>query len=175
MSVTTTSTASAGTSAAGSGAYEKGWGDLFGSLVPSIVGPVAQGLGIDPRVAGQAASQIMSIFGIGGAGKAFTAAVPKEQAVSQLQQIVAPCLGNPAEVKALNAWLKAAIEPVQAYQGGKAFQPDFSKSWLSDAWDTVTETVSDVAGTVSDAASSVDWGKIGQIGLQALPYVIAVL
>jgi hypothetical protein len=168
VSVTTTSQASAGTSAAGPGVNQKGWGDLFGDIIPDIVGPIAQGFGIDPRVAGQAASQVMSIFGIGGAGKAFTAAVPKEQAVSQLQQIVAPCLGNPTEVKALNAWLKAAIEPVQAHQGGKAFQPDFSKSWLSDAWDTVTDTVSDVA-------SSVDWGKVGQIGLQALPYVIAAI
>lgn len=168
MSGTTTSTGGAGASTAGSVSYEKGWGDLFADIVPSIAGPIAQGFGIDPRVAGQAASQIMSIFGIGGSGKAFTAAVPKGQAVSQLQQIVAPVLGNPAETKALNEWLKAALEPVQAYQGGKAFQPDFSKSWLSDAWDSVTDTVGDLA-------SSVDWGKVGQIGLQALPYVIAAL
>jgi hypothetical protein len=167
MSVTSTSTStsaeSAGAGTAGS-AYEKGWGDLFSDIIPDIVGPVARGLGVDPRVAGQAASQVMSIFGIGGAGKAFTASVPKADAVAQLQQIVAPCLANPAETKALNAWLKAAVEPVQAYQGGKAFQPNYSKSWLSDAWDSVADTVSDV-----------DWGKVGQIGLQALPYVIAAL
>lgn len=175
VSAMTTSATSTGASAAGSGVNQKGWGDLFGDIIPDIVGPVAQSFGIDPRVAGQAASQVLSIFGIGGPGKAFTPAVPKEQAVAQLQQIVAPVLGNPTEVKALNAWLKAAIEPVQAHQGGKAFQPDFSKSWLSDAWDTVSGAVSDVADTVSSAASSVDWGKVGQLGLQALPYVIAAL
>jgi hypothetical protein len=124
----------------------------------------AQSFGIDPRVVGQTVSQVLSVFGIGGRGKAFTAALPKEQAVSQLQQVVAPYLSDPTFVKALNAWLKAAIEPVQAHKEGKAFQPDLSKSWLSDAWDTV-----------SDAASSVDWSKVGQIGLQALPYVIAAM
>jgi hypothetical protein len=61
-------------------------------------------------------------------------------------------------VKALNAWLKAAIEPVQAQKEGKAFQPDLSKSWLSDAWDTV-----------SDAASSVDWGQVTKIGCKPCP------
>jgi hypothetical protein len=183
MSMTTTTTNGEATTAppatAPAAGYEKGWTDLFGSLVPSLVRPIAESVGIDPRVAGQAASQVLSIFGIGGVGKDFTPAVPKQQIVTQLQEVVAPCLGNPAEVRALKAWLTTALEPVQAYQGGKAFQPDFEKSWLSDAWDSVTDTVGDavsaVGGAVSSAASSIDWDKVGQIGLRALPLVIAAL
>ena len=86
MTVTTTSPVSTGTSATGSGGDQKGFGEFLSGIIPDLAGTVAPSLGIDPRVAGQTVSQVLSIFGIGGPGKAFTPALPKEQAVSQLQQ-----------------------------------------------------------------------------------------
>jgi hypothetical protein len=153
---------SAGTSATGSGGPQKDWEDFLSGLLPGVAQAAAPILGIDPRVAGQTVSQVMSIFGIGGAGKAFTAAIPKEQALSQLQQVVTPYLSTPGFSTALTAWLQAAIEPVQAQQQGKAFQPDLAKSWFSDAIDSI-----------GSAVSHVPWQQVAQIGMQALPLVLA--
>jgi hypothetical protein len=166
VSLTTTSPVSAGTTAAGYGAGQKGFLDFLGDVLPGVAGPVAQEFGIDPRIAGQTVSQVLSIFGIGGPGKAFTAAVPKEQALSQLQQVVTPHLSDPAFTKALGHWMQAAIEPVQAHKEGKAYQPsvDLSKSWFSDAIDWVGEQ-----------ASNVDWRQVAQVGMEALPYVLAAI
>ncbi|RMB60235.1 hypothetical protein [Tessaracoccus antarcticus] len=142
-------------------AEDKGWMDFFSSIIPSVASTVASTVGIDPRVAGQTVSQVMSIFGI---GKAFTTQVAKDQAVAQLKEIVTPHLDDPAFTKALGMWLQAAIQPIQAHKEGKEYSPDLSKSWLSDAWDTVTDTVADV-----------DWGQVAQIGMRTLPLVLAVL
>lgn len=142
-------------------AADKGWMDFLGDILPGAASAGASFLGIDPRVAGQTVSQVMSIFGI---GKAFTTQVAKDQAGAQLREIVAPHLEDEAFKKALGLWLQTAIQPIQAHKEGKDYTPDLSKSWFSDAWDTVTDTVSDV-----------DWGKVTQVGMQALPFVLAVL
>jgi hypothetical protein len=166
VSVTTTNPVSAGTSATGYGGGPKGWGDFLGDFLPDLAGTAATTLGIDPRVAGQTVSQVMSIFGIGGPGKAFTPTIPKDMAISQLQQGVAPYLSDPAFAKALGKWMQAAIEPVQAHKEGKAYQPsvDLSKSWISDAVDWV-----------GDQASKVDWQQVGKIGMELLPYAVALV
>ncbi|WP_369138155.1 hypothetical protein [Modestobacter versicolor] len=143
---------------------DKDFFDFLGGILPDVARHAAPTLGIDPRIAGQTVSQVMSIFGIGGPGKAFAPAVPKEQAVAQLKEVVGPHLADPAFAKALGLWMQAAVQPVQAQQQGKAYQPDLSKSWLSDAWDTV-----------SDAVSGVDWGEVAQVGMRALPLVLAAL
>ena len=168
MTMTTTSPVSAGTSATGSGGDQKDWEDFLGGLAPGLAQTVAPSLGIDPRVAGQTVSQVLSIFGIGGPGKAFTPALPKDQALSQLQQVVTPYLSDPGFSTALTRWLQAAMEPVQAQKEGKAFQPsvDLSKNWFTDA-------VSSVGDAVSDAVSSVNWGQVTQVGMQVLPRVMA--
>lgn len=162
MTQTTTSSVSAGTSATGSSGSQKDWEDFLSGLLPGVAQAAAPSLGIDPRVAGQTVSQVMSIFGIGGPGKAFTPALPKEQAVSQLQQVVTPFLSTPGFSTALTAWLQAAIEPVQAQQQGKAFQPDLTKSWFSDA-----------ISSIGDVVSHVPWTQVAQVGMQALPLVLA--
>jgi len=165
VTVTTTSPASAGTSATGSGGSQKDWTDWLAQLGSSLAGTAATELGIDPRIAGQTVSQVLSIFGIGGPGKAFTPALPKDQAVSQLQQVVAPHLSDPGFSPALLAWLQAALEPVQAHKQGKAFQPsvDMSKDWFSDA-----------INSIGHAVSSVNWGQVAQVGMQALPFVLSL-
>jgi hypothetical protein len=167
VSITTTSTpASAATGTTGSYAGQKGWDDFLAGVLPGIAGTVAQGFGLDPRVAGQTVSQVLSIFGIGGQGKAFTAALPKDQAVSQLQQVVTPHLSDPAFGTALAAWLQAAIEPVQAHKEGKAYQPsvDLDKDWFGDA-----------INSIGHAVSSVNWGQVAQVGMQALPFVLSLI
>jgi hypothetical protein len=165
VSVTTTSPASAGTSTTGSAVDPKDWGDFFSQLGSSLAQTVAPDLGIDPRIAGQTVSQVLSIFGIGGPGKAFTPTIPKDQAVSQLQQVVAPHLSDPGFSPALLAWLQAALEPVQAHKQGKAFQPsvDMSKDWFGDA-----------INSIGHAVSSVNWGQVAQVGMQALPFVLSL-
>ena len=109
-------------------------------------------------------SQVLSIFGIGGPGKAFTPALPKDQAVSQLKQVVTPYLSDPGFSTALARWLQAALEPVQAQKEGKAFQPsvDLSKNWFDDA-----------ISSIGHAVSSVNWGQVAQVGMQVLPSVMA--
>ena len=160
MTVTTTSPASAETSGG-----QKDFWDFLGGVIPSIATTVAPSLGIDPRVAGQTVSQVLSIFGIGGPGKAFTPVLPKDQAVSQLQQMLTPHLSDPAFKTALGKWMQAALEPVQAQKEGKAFQPsvDMSKDWFSDA-----------ISSVGQAVSSVNWGQVAQVGMQALPFVLSL-
>ncbi len=166
MTLTMNQPMSAGTSATATGVDDKGFVDFLGSVLPGIASAGAQSIGIDPRVAGQTVSQIMNLFGIGRPGKAFKAALPKEQAVAQLKEVVTPHLSDPAFAKALGRWLQAAVEPVQAHKEGKAYQPsvDPTKNWF-------TEALSDIG----DAASSVDWGQVAQVGMQALPYLLAVI
>jgi hypothetical protein len=168
MALTTTAPTSSATGATSYSASDKGWGDFLSSILPGA----ASAVGIDPRVAGQTVSQVMSIFGI---GKAFTPQVQRDQAVAQLKEIVTPHLQDPAFAKALGTWMAAAVEPIQAHKEGKEYTPDLSKSWLSDAWDSVSDAASSVASTVSDVASGVNWGQVAQVGMQALPYVIAAL
>jgi hypothetical protein len=165
VTATTTSPVSAGTSATGSAGGQKGFFDFLGGIIPDIVQTVAPSLGIDPRVAGQTVSQVMSIFGIGGPGKAFSPALPKDQAVSQLQQMVTPFLSDPGFSTALERWLQAALEPVQAHKEGKAYQPsvDLTKSWFDDA-----------ISSIGDAVSHVNWGQVAQVGMQALPFVLSL-
>jgi hypothetical protein len=117
-------------------------------------------------VAGQTVSSLLNVFGIGGGGKAFTPSISKDMAVQQVQPILQPYLGDPAFRTALGAWLGAAVEPVQAQKSGKAYQPsvDLSKSWFSDITDSI-----------GDVVSSVDWGRVAQVGMQALPYITAAL
>jgi hypothetical protein len=166
VSMTTTSAVSAGASATGSGGGDKDFFDLLGGILPDVATTVAPSLGIDPRVAGQTVSQVLSIFGIGGPGKAFTATVPKEQAVTQLKQVVSPYLSDPAFKTALAKWIQLAVEPVQAQKEGKAYQPsvDLSKGWFDDAVDWV-----------GDQVSNINWNQVAQVGMQALPYVAALL
>lgn len=143
---------------------DKGFGDFLSSILPTVASTFAPGVGIDPRVAGQTVGQVMQLFGIGGPGKAFAPAVPKEQASAQLRDIITPHLADPAFRQALEAWLKAAVEPVQAHKEGKAYQPgDLDKSWFSDAIDSI-----------GDAVSTVNWGQVAQVGMQALPFVLAL-
>jgi len=172
--VSLTTTAPAGSSVSASTNGQKGFLDFLGGVIPDLAEGAAQAvapsLGIDPRVAGQTVSQVLSIFGVGGGGKAFTPAVAKEQSVGQLQQLIGPSLGDPAFAAALQQWMRAAIEPVQAHKEGKAYQPsvDLSKSWFSDAIDAVGDAV-------GDAVSNVNWQQVGQLGMQALPYAMALL
>jgi hypothetical protein len=172
MALTTTAPTSSATGATSYSASDKGWGDFLSSIFPGAASAAASAVGIDPRVAGQTVSQVMSIFGI---GKAFTPQVARDQAVAQLKEIVTPHLQDPAFAKALGTWMAAAVEPIQAHKEGKEYTPDLSKSWFSDAWDTVSDAASSVASTVSDVASNVNWGQVAQVGMQALPYVIAAL
>jgi hypothetical protein len=163
----TTNGPALGISAPAAAVDQKGIFDFLGGIVPGLAQAAAPSIGIDPRVAGQAMSQVLNIFGIGGPGKAFSPALPKAQALGQLQQVLTPYLNDPTvNNQALQKWLQAAIEPVLAHKQGKAYQPsvDWSKSWLSDAWDTVSDTV-----------STVDWGQVAQIGTEVLPYAVALL
>ena len=166
MTLTANTPVNEETSAGGAGAGEKGFFDILGEIVPSLTRAAAPSLGLDPRVAGQTVSQVLRMFGIGGPGKAFTAAIPKDQAASQVRQIVTPHVSDPAFSAALGTWMKAALEPVQAHKEGKDYQPsvDLSKNWFSDAIDSI-----------GHAAASVDWGKVAQVGMQALPYVLAAV
>jgi hypothetical protein len=172
VSLTTNAPAGSGVSASTSG--QKGFFDFLEGVIPDVASTVAQtvapSLGIDPRVAGQSVSQVLSLFGIGGSGKAFTPTVPKQQSLGQLQQLVDPYLGDKAFSTALQQWMRAAVEPVQAHKDGKAYQPsvDLSKSWFDDAFSAVSDAV-------GDAVSSVNWGQVAQVGMQALPYVMAAL
>ena len=165
MTLTTNIPVSAGTSATGSDGGEKGLFDFLGGIIPGLAEAAAPSVGIDPRVAGQTVSQVLSIFGIGGPGKAFTPALPKNQAVSQLQQMLTPYLNDPAFKTALGSWMQAALEPVQAQKEGKAFQPsvDMSKDWFSDA-----------ISSIGHAVSGVNWGQVAQVGMQALPFVLSL-
>ena len=165
MTPTMTSPAAAGASVAQPSGTDKDWTDFLGGILPGLASAGAQAVGIDPRVAGQTVSQVLSIFGIGGAGKAFTPALPKEQALSQLQQAVAPHLDTPGFSTALTAWLQAALEPTQAYKQGKDYQPsvDLSKDWFSDA-----------ISSIGHAVSSVNWQQVAQVGMHALPAVLAL-
>lgn len=166
VTITSNSPVAVGTSATGSGGSQKDFFDFLGSILPDVAQTAAPSLGIDPRVAGQAMSQVLSIFGIGGPGKAFAATLPKEQAVARLQQVVAPHLSDPAFKKALGKWMEAAIEPVRAHKEGKAYQPsvDLNKNWFDDAFNSI-----------GDAVSSVNWGQVAQVGMQALPFVLAAI
>jgi hypothetical protein len=166
--MTMTMNSPAATATATGTASDKDFFDFLGGVLPNVAQHVAPTFGIDPRVAGQTVSQVMSMFGIGGPGKAFAPAVPRDQAVAQLKEVVAPHLADPAFAKALGLWMQAAVQPVQAQQQGKAYQPDLDKSWLSDAFDSVT-------GAIDDVVSGVDWGQVAQVGMRALPYVIAAL
>lgn len=161
----TTVPANSSSSVAGEG-HEKGFLDFLGGIIPGVAQAAAPVLGIDPRVAGQTVSQVLSVFGIGGGGKAFLPAIPKEQALSQLEQAVTPYLSDQAFTTALGSWLQAAIEPLQATKEGKAYQPsvDLSKSWLSS-----------IADSIGDVVSSVNWDKVGQVGMQLLPLATAIL
>lgn len=152
--------------AKGSGADDKGFADFLSGILPTVAQTVAPSLGIDPRVAGQTVGQVLNIFGIGGQGKAFTAAIPKDVAVSQIQQVVSPYLSDESFRTALQSWMQAALEPVQAQKQGKAYQPsvDLSKSWFDD-----------IVNTVGDAVSHVNWGQVAQVGMQILPYALAAL
>lgn len=164
MSLTTTkTTTTGGGSSLQPDQLEKGWLDFLGDVLPAATGFAAQAVGIDPRVAGQTVSQVMHIFGV---GKDFSPTVAKDEALAQLQQVVGPHLADPGFAKALGAWMQAAIEPVQAQKEGKAYQPsvDLSKSWFDDA-----------IGSIGDAVSSVNWGQVAQVGMQALPLVLSVL
>jgi hypothetical protein len=165
VTVPTISPVSAGISATGTGGDQKDFWDFLGGVIPDIATTIAPSLGIDPRVAGQTVSQVLSIFGIGGPGKAFTPVLPKNQAVSQLQQMLTPYLNDPAFKTALGSWMQAALEPVQAQKEGKAFQPsvDMSKDWFSDA-----------ISSIGQAVSSVNWGQVAQVGMQALPFVLSL-
>ena len=115
MSITTTNPVTAPSSETGSDGNQKDLLGFLNTILPGAAETVAPNLGIDihPGVIGQTVSQVLDIFGIG-RGKAFTPAVTKEQAVSQLQQALTPYLSDPDFMQALAAWLRAAIEPVQA-------------------------------------------------------------
>lgn len=164
MSLTTTDSRTA-TSSSSPAIAAKDWDDFLGQILPGAVQAVAPSLGIDPRVAGQAVGQILGLFGIGGA-KGFAPAIPQAQAKAQLQQILTPYFGDETFRAALQKWLQAAVEPVQAQKQGKAYTPtvDLSKDWFTSA-----------LSSIGNAVSSVDWGKVAQVGMQALPYVIAAL
>lgn len=161
----TSTMTSPATSAAQPDESGKDWTDFLSGILPGLASEGAQAVGIDPRIAGQTVSQVLSIFGVGGPGKAFTPALPKDQALSQLQQTVAPYLSTPGFSTALTAWLQAAIEPAQAYKQGKEYQPsvDLTKNWFSDA-----------ISSISDAVSSVNWPQVAQIGMKVLPPVLAL-
>ncbi len=162
---TASGTATTGAGTPDSGAGAKDFWDILGSVLPGVAREVAPNVGIDPRVAGQTVSQILGLFGIGGPGKSFAPAVSKDQAAKQLNAVVGPHLDDPAFAKALGKWLEAALQPAQAQKQGKTFQPpDLSKSWFSDAVDWI-----------GDQASKVDWGRVAQVGMQALPYALALL
>ncbi len=169
MPITQTANAETMTSAESD---QKDWLDFLGGILPDAAKIAAPSVGIDPRVAGQTVSQILSIFGLGG-GKAFTTTIPADQAVTQLQQLVAPHISDPVFAKALGKWMEAALEPVVAQKEGKAYQPsvDLSKSWFSDATKWVSGAVSDVG----HAVSSVPWQQVAQVGMQALPIVLSLL
>ncbi len=166
MTVTTTSPVSTGTSATTAAGDEKGIFDFLGDVLPDLAGTAAQAVGIDPRVAGQTVSQILSIFGIGG-GKAFAPGLPKDQAVSQLQQILTPqLLSDPTFKAALTKWMQAAIEPIQAQKENKEYKPSVpleNKDWFGDA-----------INSIGHAVSSVNWGQVAQVGMQALPFVLSL-
>ena len=165
MTLTTNAVAGSATESSAPAVDDKGFGDFLSGILPTVAGGLASTVGIDPRIAGQTVSQVMQIFGIGGPGKDFAPAGAKEQALTELRGIITPHLGDPAFRQALEAWLKAAVEPVKAHKEGKAYQPgDLGKSWVTDAFDAV-----------SDAVSSVDWGQVAQVGMRALPFVLAAL
>ena len=151
---------------------EKAWTDWLNSLLPDVASTVAPSLGIDPRVAGQTVSQILSIFGLGG-GKAFKTVVPQDQAVTQLQKLVTPHISDPVFANALGKWLEAALEPIQAQKEGKDYTPstDLEKNWFTDATNWVTHAAQDVG----HAVSQVPWQQVAQVGMQALPIVMSLL
>jgi len=166
MTTTATAPAASGSSASAPAAAQKDIWDFLGNIAPGVAGAAAQEFGLDPRVAGQTVSSLLNVFGIGGGGKAFTAAISKDQAVQQIQPILQPYLGDQAFSTALQHWLTTAVQPVQAQKSGKAYQQavDLSKSWFDD-----------IVNTVGDAVSHVNWGQVAQVGMQILPYVAAAL
>ena len=172
MSVTKTPAATTATSAA-----DKGFGDWLDDIISTTVPTIASTFGIDPRIAGQTASTLLSVFGIGGPGKAFTPAIQKAQAKGQLQQLVGPQYDDPAFKAALGTWLQAALEPAKAQQSGKSYQPsvDMSKSWFSDALDSVGSALEGVVDDVGSAVGSINWDDVGKIGMRVLPYAMALL
>jgi hypothetical protein len=175
VSITMTKPVPAGTSTTGNGGGDKDFSDFLGGILSSGAETLAQEVGIDPRLAGQTVSQVLNIFGIGGAGKAFAPTLPREQIMSQIQQILSPYISDPPTRTLLETWLKAAVEPIQAQKAGKAYQPDMSKSWLTDAVSSVGGAISDVASTVSDALSSSQGQQAVRAGLQVLPWLAAAL
>jgi hypothetical protein len=166
MTVTTTTPAGTSASSATLGGGQKDFWDIVGGMLPGAAQMVAPSVGIDPRIAGQTVSQVLSIFGIGGGGKAFSATIPKDQALAQLQQVVGPHLSDRAFATALGKWMEAAIEPVQAHKEGKDYQPsvDLNKSWFDDA-----------TSWLGDQVSKVDWSQVAQVGMRALPVAISLL
>jgi hypothetical protein len=166
MTTTATAPATSGSTTSAPAAAQKDIWDFLGNIAPGVAGAAAQEFGLDPRVAGQTVSSLLNVFGIGGGGKAFTAAVPQAQAKAQLEQMLSPHLNDPAFATALATWLQAAVEPVQAHKEGKDYQPsvDLSKDWFTEA-----------INSVGEAIGSVDWGKVAQVGMSTLPYVLALL
>lgn len=164
-------TSAPASAAASTNTADKDWTDWLSSLLPTVASTLAPSVGIDPRVAGQTVSQILSIFGLGG-GKAFKTMVPQDQAVGQLQQLVAPHISDPVFAKALGKWLEAALEPIQAQKDGKDFTPtDLEKNWFTDATSWVSHAVQDVGQVVSQ----IPWQQVAQVGMQALPIVMSLL
>jgi hypothetical protein len=163
MTITTTPAAS--TSSSSTAMNDKDWTDFLSPILTTTAQTFAPDFGIDPRIAGQTVSQVLDIFGIG-KGKAFSPTIAQEQAKAQLKQMLTPHLDDPAFKVALQKWLAAAVEPVQAQKSGKSYQPsgNLGKGWFDD-----------VVSTVGDAVQSVDWGKVTQIGMQVLPVALAAL
>jgi hypothetical protein len=167
MTITATNKAGAGTPTATAGVSDKDWTDFLGSILPTVGGAIGEAVGIDPRVAGQTVSQVLSIFGIGGPGKAYTPALPKDpQRLSDLKQLVSQHAGDPGFVQGLGKWLDDAVAPVRAMKEGKDYQPsvDLSKDWFSEAFNSI-----------GNAVASINWGQVAQVGMQILPYALAAL
>lgn len=165
MTLTTNSVLGTSSSSSAAAVADKDFLDVLGGILPGIASTVAGGFGIDPRIAGQTVSQVLSIFGIGG-GKAFTPVVSADQARAQLKDVIAPHMDDQAFITGLQAWLRAAVEPVQAQKQGKAYTPsvDLSKDWFSDA-----------ISTIGNAVSNVNWGQVAQVGMQALPFILSLV
>jgi hypothetical protein len=169
MTSTTTTTAAAppssSSSAAAATVSDKDLFDVLAGIAPAAAQAIAPEFGIDPRLAGQTVSQVLSIFGIGG-GKGFTPATSKTDAFAAMKEVLAPHVADPQFKTALNAWLKAAVEPARASKQGKDYVPtvDLSKDWFSDA-----------ISSVGNALSNVNWGQVAQVGMQVLPYALALI
>lgn len=166
MPLTATSPTTTSGPTAGGAISDKDWTDFLSSVAPAVAGGVAQAVGIDPRLAGQTVSQVLSIFGIGGPGKAWTPTLPQDpQRLADLKQLVDQHSGDPGFAPALEKWLSDALEPVRAMKAGKEYQqPDLSKDWFSDA-----------VSSIGNAVSQVNWQQVAQVGMQILPIAAAAL